>query len=299
MTVTTRKSSKPEPLAANQKKFQQRRNRIVRQIDQKSEASVRQALRRLDQLRRRILDQLKSTAPLEDNIPLMRQTQRMIEQDIRSYGRDLTSLVQKGINEGWQRGQELITQPARVFVPGAISGPVTAETLAIAQAFSADLIQGLTADIRAKINSILRRMVLGGLDQRQAQREVGRSLTSKGAFRSLAYRAETIVRTEILRIHSEATQLQMEQQSTVMEQAGYEMKKSWLATMDKRTRDTHRAADKKYDEKHAIAVDEYFIVGGEEALYPRDPSLSAAEAINCRCTSIPVVSRITATKKAA
>jgi len=283
-------------MGMTQKLFQQRRDRIVRQIDQRSEASVRQALRRLNQLRQRIIDRLKSSAPLQDNIPLMRQIQRDIEHEIRDYQKDLANLLRQGINEGWQRGQELINIPIRAFVPGAIAGPPTAETLAIAQAFSADLIQGLTNDIRAKVNSILRRMVLGGLDQRQAQLELGRSLPTSSAFRSLAYRAETIVRTEILRIHSEATQLQMEQQAAIIEKAGYEMFKSWLATMDTRTRPTHIVADRKYDEKHAIPVDEYFIVGGEEALYPRDSSLSAEEAINCRCTSIPVVRRI---KKAA
>jgi hypothetical protein len=52
----------------------------------------------------------------------------------------------------------------------------------------------------------------------------------------------------------------------------------WSATKDSKTRYDHAIADgKKRNE------DGYFYVGGEPALYPGDPNLSAGNRIHCRC----------------
>lgn len=55
--------------------------------------------------------------------------------------------------------------------------------------------------------------------------------------------------------------------------------KTWLATEDEKTRDTHAEADGQ-----TIPIDDQFEVGGEFCDYPGDPALSDAEACNCRCT---------------
>jgi SPP1 gp7 family putative phage head morphogenesis protein len=54
----------------------------------------------------------------------------------------------------------------------------------------------------------------------------------------------------------------------------------WLAVLDKDTRESHADANGQI-----IKVGEMFDVGGETAQYPGDPSLSAAERVNCRCTT--------------
>lgn len=56
------------------------------------------------------------------------------------------------------------------------------------------------------------------------------------------------------------------------------MQKTWVATNDDRTREDHAEADGQ-----TVPVDEPFEVGGEQAMYPGDPSLSDAELLNCRC----------------
>lgn len=58
-------------------------------------------------------------------------------------------------------------------------------------------------------------------------------------------------------------------------------RKVWLATVDSRTREAHMDADGQ-----AVALDEPFIVDGEELEYPGDPAGSAGNVINCRCTLI-------------
>jgi hypothetical protein len=55
----------------------------------------------------------------------------------------------------------------------------------------------------------------------------------------------------------------------------------WMATMDSRTRATHVAADGQ-----AVPVGELFTVGASSMAYPGDPTGSASETANCRCTQI-------------
>lgn len=57
--------------------------------------------------------------------------------------------------------------------------------------------------------------------------------------------------------------------------------KTWLATDDERTRETHAEADGQ-----TVPIDQPFTVGGEQADYPGDPDLSDEESFNCRCTVI-------------
>ena len=58
---------------------------------------------------------------------------------------------------------------------------------------------------------------------------------------------------------------------------GADIVKQWDATLDGRTRDSHRRVDGEIRE-----LDEKFSNG---LMFPGDPSGSAAEVINCRCTS--------------
>ncbi|MDD5651531.1 MAG: phage minor head protein [Candidatus Nanoarchaeia archaeon] len=53
----------------------------------------------------------------------------------------------------------------------------------------------------------------------------------------------------------------------------------WSSTKDGKTRFDHRNADGQ-----KRGEDSYFNLGGEKALYPGDPNLSAGNRINCRCT---------------
>jgi hypothetical protein len=55
--------------------------------------------------------------------------------------------------------------------------------------------------------------------------------------------------------------------------------KTWIATMDDKTRPEHADADGQ-----TVPINDPFDVGGEDADYPGDPALSDAMAANCRCT---------------
>ncbi len=55
--------------------------------------------------------------------------------------------------------------------------------------------------------------------------------------------------------------------------------KAWLATDDRRTRETHDRADQQ-----RVPLKEHFRVGRSRLMYPGDPSGEPEEVINCRCS---------------
>jgi nicotinamide riboside kinase len=97
--------------------------------------------------------------------------------------------------------------------------------------------------------------------------------------RFLALRADTIARTETMRVLNVARQEAVDQ---VVEDTGIDpsnVKRRWMATMDARTRDTHAEMDGQ-----VVGMDEPFVSpSGAELMFPGDPSAPAEEVINCRC----------------
>lgn len=65
---------------------------------------------------------------------------------------------------------------------------------------------------------------------------------------------------------------------------GIELRQEWIATFDSRTRPSHREAHGQ-----VIAIGEKFKVGADLLGYPGDPTGSAGEIYNCRCTTAAVV----------
>ena len=59
---------------------------------------------------------------------------------------------------------------------------------------------------------------------------------------------------------------------------GIKQRRRWVAVKDLRTRHDHGMADGQ-----VVDMDEPFIVGGEEMMFPGDPSASGANRYNCRC----------------
>ena len=68
------------------------------------------------------------------------------------------------------------------------------------------------------------------------------------------------------------------------EEMGVKLKKRWLATLDNRTRHTHRILDGQVRPN-----EKPFVVEGQEIMYPGDPSAAAALVYNCRCTLVAEV----------
>jgi len=91
-----------------------------------------------------------------------------------------------------------------------------------------------------------------------------------------AFRSELIARTET---HAAATYAGIETVRNAEEKLGVTMLKSWLPTLDDRTRPDHAAMDGS----DPIALNDLFNVGGEMMDRPGDPSASPDQTCNCRC----------------
>lgn len=89
-------------------------------------------------------------------------------------------------------------------------------------------------------------------------------------------RAKVIAQTEVLRAYNAGTFAAA--QSWEM-QLGIVLKKTWLATEDKRTRPEHRQVDGQERMLNAM-----FLVDDFPMLFPGDPMAPADLVINCRCT---------------
>ena len=92
----------------------------------------------------------------------------------------------------------------------------------------------------------------------------------------VGYRPERIARTEMLGVLNRGGILGYEQAEIA--------KMEWVTTQDEYTRDAHSAVDGQ-----TINVGERFNVGGELLMHPGDPSGSAGNIVNCRCTTMPVL----------
>ena len=87
--------------------------------------------------------------------------------------------------------------------------------------------------------------------------------------------AKTIARTEGHRIQEKAAYDAFQKAKS----RGADVVKQWDATLDRKTRDSHRHVDGEIREEK-----EKFSNG---LLYPGDPDGEAAEVVNCRCTMLP------------
>ena len=93
--------------------------------------------------------------------------------------------------------------------------------------------------------------------------------------RTPRHRTEMIARTETIKASNAGSK-------EIFKEWGVQ-KKEWLTTLDGRERPEHGEANAQ-----VVPMDEPFIVGGEQLDYPGDPSGSAWNVINCRCTILPI-----------
>lgn len=63
--------------------------------------------------------------------------------------------------------------------------------------------------------------------------------------------------------------------------SGAQLEKEWVSMQDGKVRPSHVAADGQI-----IGLEDFYIVGGEQLVEPRDPAGSPAETANCRCQEI-------------
>lgn len=136
-------------------------------------------------------------------------------------------------------------------------------------------------EIYALIVAEVERGITEGRSLQNVRDEIQLILTASGTDR-WRNRAMTVARTETIAAVNAGVYrgavLDAEQRGDVAPA------KVWISTDDRRTRPTHVAADGQ-----RTLLGSPFQVGGAALLFPGDPRGPAAEVINCRCTTLPIV----------
>lgn len=131
------------------------------------------------------------------------------------------------------------------------------------------LVEGVGPDLAGRLGSTLNVGVALGESVDQLAARV------QSEFDVADRRARTIARTEVVG----ASNGTAHDVAAAVIVAGGRLSKTWIATDDERTRDTHAEADGQ-----TVAYDEPFTVGDAMLMYPGDPDGPPEEIINCRCS---------------
>lgn len=123
----------------------------------------------------------------------------------------------------------------------------------------------------------IRNCVVRGLSASDPPAAIARRIRKEVGDMTTA-RAEMIARTESAAATAQGESMDME---ATAEELGADIRKTWTATEDDHTRESHLDADGQ-----TVPNDETFTVGGAELMFPSDPEGPPQEVINCRCVCV-------------
>ncbi|HEV7521993.1 MAG TPA: hypothetical protein VGP89_12920 [Candidatus Angelobacter sp.] len=241
----------------------------------------RKVLEMLDAVRKEIVVRLAGMNTSSFNAAQLTVLKGQIDVLFKRFSTDATKLIDSYEAQSFNLGSQTIVQPISVLGTQSL-GQISTSALTIAQAYTADLISGLSADASAKVNAAIQRAFLGGQQITDIIAQIGKAIGGdkfNGIFDALGRRASMITLNEILRVQSIAAQARLEDAFSRLP----DLQKQWRhLNLARVPRPGHIAADRQ-----VVAVKDFFIVEGEALMYPRDPSGSAANTINCHCMMAP------------
>lgn len=255
----------------------------------------RRALGMLKGLRAQIAAELSQVGGWESY--RLRSLQQRIDQMVAQYQAQLGADVYRAFVQAASDGSAAVVEPLQTLgIQGVFFSPSPAQVNVMLD-FSADLVKGIGDEVRNAVNTQIRLAALGEKPPLEAMRGITQALgvdakagiwaKRKPPVKGVAARAETILRTEMQRAYNLSTASQ--QQDTAKRVEG--LLKTWIATADTRTRESHLRAHQEY-RRNPIPVGEPFVLrddrGRAELMYPGDPNAPARFTINCRCTSATI-----------
>lgn len=260
-------------------------NEILGVAEKAGDETVKRVVKQLDNARKEVAAAVAST---EWQLYRLPEIKAAVNRAIEDLGRQMGIEVTNAQKEMWELGVEKIDQPLRSVGRILVSIPeIDVATLSVFQEFGLGRIANLTADASSRINTEISLGLMGGKSPYDVMLNVGRNLKDKGIFNSTLKRAETIVRNEAGRALEKASS---DRQVAAGKVVPGLMKVWFYGHHAKMPRLTHLAAADRYSpggDPGPIPVDKPFMIDGEALMYPKDPSGSAANTINCGCTSIP------------
>lgn len=265
-------------MSGRQEQFAAKVNELIALSRKLPPQAQRAIVEMLQEARKKIVAEIAGLNPNSFTAAQREALKASIDRALKQFGVEATQKINSLQEDAAKAGTVLVDGAVKSAFGNAALGQVSADTLKIAQAYTADLITGLSTDAAAKVNAALARAFLGGQSLTDIIAQIAKAM---GASSPIADRAITIANNEILRVQSIATQARMEQLAA----RHPAMNKQWKHINAARVpRPGHIAADGQ-----VVPIDQPFLVEGEELMYPRDPSGSPQNTINCHCLSRPYV----------
>lgn len=155
---------------------------------------------------------------------------------------------------------------------------VTIEDIPPLQTYFSQVTASKVTRVSVITQRIISRIIEAGVREGTSISDIATQIQNSFGFSR--YRAFLIARTEVIQVANASTHYGVERFY-----GSDGMTKSWLATNDRRTRDTHRKAGAT---QKGIPYETPFEVGGAQLRFPGDGSLGAParEIIQCRCTAL-------------
>ncbi len=218
-----------------------------------------------------------ANAPTDWETFFLPQLQSQVQAAMNVFSDRAGSATTSAAGTAWQAGVEMLDQPIAAggvqiapYLPALNTG-----TLVALQAFQTSLIKDIGTTVANRINQELGLVAIGSQSQTDAITKIADHLQTGGRVR-----ATTILRTELGRVYSTATQRRMMQASERLPG----LQKEWRRSGKVHSRPRHDATNGQ-----RVPVNEKFRIAfsGARLMYPRDPNASAGETINCGCESLP------------
>jgi len=270
----------------DRREYEKRIRDLIRQAREADPMAMRIAQRSLKQAHAELLREIAGL-PSEASSYSRHQLdglRRATERAMEDFDRHLKSEITSAQADKFLEGRENVDRTLRDAIgTPAMLADLSRTNLLLAQGYTADLVTGLSEAAKARLNATLRRAFLGGQSVTDIIKQIGRSI-GEGEFGVISRRAQTIYRTEIMRISSLASQARLEQAL----ERGVPVQKMWIhAGTPVRVRVYHLAINRE-----VAPVDESFPgsgPNGEDLMFPGDPAGEAADTVNCGCVMMPWV----------
>lgn len=203
------------------------------------------------------------------------QLRREIELAMDKFERGASAAVSTGMRDGWSAGQRLVDAPIEAggVRISAVLPELDTRQLTAMRTFMVDRIGDISTTTAKRIAGQLGLVTIGAQSPSDAIGAIEDMIDGGRA------RAMTIVRTEVGRAFSVASNERLEQAAEKLPK----LQKQWRRSGKIHSRFHHDSIDGQIRD-----VDEPFTLGnGVHIMFPRDPSAPAGETINCGCESLP------------
>jgi hypothetical protein len=263
--------------------------RALRGLGRIEDDAARAQLRLLRELRRGVLAALGDSAGFR--VWQLNQILQAIDREIFRFRPKAEQLARASTQDVFILATSMVDDVAAVVGRTGLAG-FSAPLLDAAIFVTTDQVTAVWGELGSKLKHAVKRTAFGIDDPFRSMQALARVIKDPKTFGSVMNRAEAIIRTEVNRTFSVATDKRMRQSN---QRLGGGLKKWWLTAEDSRVRDDHVEAGEVYGRKGTIGpipVDQPYIVGGEKLMFPRDPNGSAKQTIQCRCHSVPSVEDI-------